>query len=64
MRYDGQPGTIVDMRTVERGSGPISPPECRLPPTHEVTVYDVKLDGGDSAYGLEEDHLDPYPGEG
>ena len=61
--HDGQTGKIKNVRTVERGSGPMPAPENPLPPTREVTVYDVELDGGESVFGLEEDHLEPFSGD-
>ena len=54
-----QTGTIKNGRTVERGSGPMPPPEYPLPHAHEVEVYDVCLDDGKCLYGLQEEQLEP-----
>ena len=56
-------GTIKQIRTVERGSGPVDRETVGVPKGREVTVYDVSFEDGSNKYGLEEGCLEPYSAE-
>ena len=56
-------GTIKQIRTVERASGPVDKETVGVPKGREVTVYDVSFEDGSNKPGLEEGCLEPYSDE-